>query len=185
MVTEEKLISSIKRKHRGKVFSFIVAIEEVIIFVLMGTIFTLIVDGFIFIKFLKPEIQDAKDVMRDPVFRAFRNPSNLVRIINEIESSEAIYEQGTTKMTEDYLIDKKDYRTVVRLSDVVKVSIGMDPHNTDGCALFVSDKHNRTCYYTITGDRNAARHLGNLVEKHCPNLEGQHHFEEQSEVVKL
>ncbi len=206
MVTEQQLNSKIKKAHILNCIGFMFAmlvfpvmyampfvfsgierapIEMIVAVSLIGVIFTVGIDGYILRKHLLPEIRDVKNVTNDPIFRAFDSMSEIVRILNEIEATPKIYEHNNVKLVKDYIVDMGDYRTLMRLADVTHLGIGMDAHDTDGSALMVRDKFDRICRYSISGDKNAAIHLGDLVIKHCPSIKNKHEFEQQSQVEKL
>ena len=203
MVTEKDIVKFISRKLRTKVillsltllfFPFMfslpffhlnnVRIEYIIVLVSIGLLFTLVVDGFIIKIFLRPAIQEYKNPLDEPIFRSFKNPARLADAINEANSQASIYEQGPVRLTEKYIYNKSDYRSIARLHEVRELRLVMDPKDTEGTALMVVDCHQHSTTFSVSGDRNAARHLGDLVQKHCPDI-SKNGLEQPSEVVKI
>ena len=188
MFTKENVVKQIKQKHAVElllyylmmlfmpgIFLFLflmtgsrVNVSYVILMTTIGTITTIIVDFIIYKKFIAVTAAK-KGTNADPVFRAFTNPDELTAALNEAKQMEAIYEHDTMKVTEKYIVDFKDVRTIMRLDEVVNGYIGRNP-NGEGDALFVIDKYDRSCYYSISGDENAAKHVGNILIERCPAL---------------
>ena len=137
--------------------------------VIVGVIASIVTAIIIYKKFINVA-PAKKGTNADPVFRAFKNIDGLVAALNEAMQQKAIYENGTIKVTEKYIVNFHDVRTIMRLDEVVNGYVGKNP-NGEGDSLFVIDKHDRSCYYTIGGgDDNAARHVGKILVDHCPML---------------
>lgn len=103
---------------------------------------------------------------------------------NEAAEDKAIYESNGIKLTKKYIVDTKNPLTLMRLDDVTDSYVTGDPNDEGGKMVVVSDCHNRTCHYSITGDREAAMHLCRLVFKHAPRLADKK-LKDDSVVVEL
>lgn len=189
MFTEEEVIKQINKKNLMErlLYSlvllvmpgvFILMIIEIkaydslpvlLLIVIMGIISTFIVDYFIIFKrFIVPSM-GRKNAMNDPVFKAFKTPAELVEALNKAKQAESIYELDSVKVTREYIVDYSDIRTIMRLEDITGASIGRNP-KSEGDALFITDSHDRTCYFILGGDVNAARHVINILIRYSPRL---------------
>ena len=194
MLTEQDVIQSIQGNYKiNKCYFFLVALLTPMVFVAGWFIYskmmidsgivvaywiaciiaTIIVDFFVVYRIMikgnkKP--RDPKHILSDPVFRAFTSVSDLTVALNEAKNQETVYSIEGTKITGKYIVDFSDYRSIMRLEDVINITAGPGATGNEGCRMLVSDCHNRTYLYPVSSDPNVIRHIKEILHKRCPHL---------------